>query len=182
MPVLAFPSLSRISSIAMLIALVTGASSSAALAKAPGTMEYPFSLEIVSGSREGELSVGTVSVPRASLPRGGTGTVEASKFTLTYAGRRFTEANLDGPALVRFHDGRPVELIAVGGPQDLRFGFSAGFSRDQFGRDEERFIPQGLPYFGYLDPHTYVDGAGVVSFGRAGGKGDVALGRVRRTL
>ncbi|MBT9560912.1 MAG: hypothetical protein IV100_33110 [Myxococcales bacterium] len=177
MSVLAVFSPSRISSFAMLIVLSTGVPTSLALAAAPETVQYPFSLEIVSGSREGERSTGTVSVPRASMPRGGSGTVEASAFTLNYAGRKLTEANLDGPAQVRFDRGRPVELIAVGGPQELRFGFTAGFSREQFCRSEEEFIRRGQPYFGYLDPETYVDGAGVVSFGRSAARGDIAGGR-----
>lgn len=40
----------------------------------------------------------------------------------------------------------------------------AGFDRGQFGRSEEAFIADGEPYFGDLDPATYVDGAGRVSY------------------
>ncbi len=123
-------------------------------------------MRIVSGSRAGELATGRVTIHPRDLPRHGNGLVTASRFTFKYAGETFTEADLDAPAQVRLERGEPVELIAVGGPGHLRFGFSAGFDRGQFGRAEEQFINAGEPYFGYLDPSTYVDGAGRVSFRR----------------
>jgi hypothetical protein len=100
----------------------------------------------------------------ADVPARGDVTVTARSFRFAYGGRSFTEKDLGEHAQVRFVNGTPVDLMAVGGPNHLRFGFSAGFDRGQFGRSEESFIADGEPYFGYLDPDTYVDGAGRVSY------------------
>lgn len=52
----------------------------------------------------------------------------------------------------------------VGGIPTQRFGFNAGFNREQFGRDEEAFVRNKEDYFGYLDRNTYVDGVGRIEY------------------
>lgn len=125
---------------------------------------WSFRVKIVSGSRTGQTWAGGFKVDPADIPARGDVTVTATSFRFSYGGKHFTEKDLGEPAQVRFVNGEPVDLMAVGGPNHLRFGFSAGFDRGQFGRSEEAFIPNGEPYFGYLDPDTYVDGAGRVSY------------------
>lgn len=129
----------------------------------PASLRWTFEVHIVSGSREGQRWPGAFTV--GELPPGGSGVVPVETFTFRYGRLRFTQGDL--AVRVRFENGEPVELLGVGGPDRLRFGFSEGFGREQFGRDSEAFIANGEPYFGYLDPDTYVDGAGTVSFLRA---------------
>lgn len=129
----------------------------------PAELRWNFVVRIVSGSREGQRWPGVFTV--GALPPDGSGVVPVETFSFQYGGMRFSQGDL--PVRVHFENGTPVELLGVGGPDHLRFGFSEGFGRDQFGRESEAFIPEGQPYFGYLDPDTYVDGAGVVRFTRA---------------
>ena len=48
--------------------------------------------------------------------------------------------------------------------QPFNFGFNNGFDRNQFGNASEAFIVNGGNYFAYLQPSTYVDGAGMIAY------------------
>lgn len=150
----------RRAALGALVMLLTTAS---AAADPPRTRRWTFEVEILTGSRAGQRFDGEFLV--GALPRRGTGVVPVETFAFSYGGERFTQTDL--PVRVRFARGEPVELLGVGGPNHLRFGFTEGFEREQFGRPEEGFILRGEPYFGYLDPSTIVDGAGRVRFTRA---------------
>jgi hypothetical protein len=53
---------------------------------------------------------------------------------------------------------------------NLRFGFTNGFERGQFQRPKEDFVRNGEDYFGYLNPETFVDGVGRITYRRTDGK------------
>lgn len=134
-----------------------------------GQSTWQFTVTIVSGSRSGQIWTGTFSVARSALAAARRQSIELepTHFQWFYAGSLFTRlpgGGFDAPPKVRFVDGNPVDILATGGNPDLRFGFSAGFDRRQFGRTSEAFIQRNLPYFGYLDPQTFVDGAGHITF------------------
>ncbi len=143
----------------------TVSSTPVATAATPAASSWDFQVRVVSGTQTGQVARGNFTVLDANRPPGGTGTAPTESFSFTWEGQTMTQRDLDGPLRVRFEGGAPVELVGTGGPHERRFGFSAGFERGQFGRDEESFIGEGDPYFGYLNTATYVDGAGVVEFG-----------------
>jgi hypothetical protein len=128
------------------------------------THQWEFVVYIISGSRSGQTWTGSFEINNRDLVGADDKAIIPENFFLHYAGRIFKASDLDDVPKIRFSNGQPVEVIATGGPKYLRFGLSAGFERGQFGRPSEQFIRNDRPYFGYLDPDTYVDGAGTISF------------------
>jgi hypothetical protein len=72
--------------------------------------------------------------------------------------------NIDGTPHAQIDGNNISKLAFTGGPNNNRFGLNVGFSRNQFGRDEESFVRNGEEYFGYLRPDTIVDGVGTVQY------------------
>ncbi len=148
------------------VALLVLASCVPSRETASSVTAFSFQVAIISGSRAGQMGTGALVLPSQALRTPGETQVPVHSFEFHYADRTFFAKDCDGVPMVRLVDGVPQEIIVTGGPRELRFGFSAGFERHQFGRASEHFILKGQPYFGYLDPRTYVDGAGKVSFAK----------------
>lgn len=125
---------------------------------------WTFQVNIISGSRAGQTWTGSLVLPPEDSESRGEVRVPARSFEFHYADKTFLMQDCDDIPMVRLVDGVPQEILVTGGPHELRFGFNAGFRREQFHRISERFILEGQSYFGYLNPETYVDGAGKVTF------------------
>lgn len=127
-----------------------------------------FTVKIISGTLAGSEFWGAANYQPEALQKLGTQNVELSDFAFCYIGPVIELSNFDPlyssrPSLA-IQDGRVVRINAIGGDGYRRFGFNGGFDRNQFGREEESFILKGEDYFGYLNPQTFVDGAGLISY------------------
>jgi hypothetical protein len=127
-------------------------------------VQYDFRIQIISGSKEGKVFKGSFSYNPNLLKKIGEETVEVESFSFSYEGEEFNEKNLDWTPRIKFMNNKLIDLSFVGGPNDKRFGLNEGFRREQFNRENEKYIIEGSSYFGYLDPYTYVDGAGKIEY------------------
>jgi len=116
---------------------------------------YIVDIQIISGTKSGQLASGIVSFAKDQTT--------ANRIIFHYDGGCYTMKDMSQPTAT-IENNSLRNLIFVGGPNDHRFGVNGGFNRKQFGREIESFIPNGEEYFGYLDPSTYVDGAGNVKY------------------
>lgn len=148
-----------------------------------GDYDISFVVTIISGSIKGQCFSGGFDLKKNSISNNSTGEiqVELYRFEFFYKGETITLENFDPlyksrPTAV-FANGHFIRLVAVGGAVAKRFGFNGGFNRFQFGRPSEMFIQEGKDYFGYLDPDTFVDGAGTIKYQeKSGNSGTNATG------
>ncbi|NEP90535.1 MAG: hypothetical protein F6K18_29030 [Okeania sp. SIO2C2] len=126
-----------------------------------GKMTYDFTVKILSGSLTGRQFTGFFTYDPSTLQGEGEETILAEEVKFNYLSQ-YTHQKQH--ARLAFKNGTFQRMIWVDGKQTERFGFNEGFERSQFGRPSENFIRQGQDYFGYLNPRTYVDGAGIVSY------------------
>ena len=119
---------------------------------------YDFLVNVVSGSLKGRQFGGFFSYDPSVLKGKGQETISVLQAEFNYLSK-YTES-----PTISFNDGKFEKLIWVSGKSTERFGFNAGFERNQFGRDEEAFIRNGKDYFGYLNERTFVDGAGTITY------------------
>ena len=127
-------------------------------------VHYDFKIQIISGTKEGKLFKGSFSYNSNLLKKVGEESLEVESFNFSYEGEEFNEKNLDWTPRVKFINNKFIDLSFVGGPNNKRFGLNEGFRREQFNREIEKYIIEGNSYFGYLDPVTYVDGAGKIEY------------------
>ncbi|MTJ10719.1 GUN4 domain-containing protein [Anabaena sp. UHCC 0204] len=125
---------------------------------------YKFTVNIVSGQLKSKKYEGHFTYDQSQLNCNGDETIEVLEAQFRYQGVNYTESSFDGLPKVSFKDGEFQHFIAVGGSIKRRFGFNDGFHRSQFGCPEEAFVREGKDYFAYLDPDTYVEGAGRVTY------------------
>lgn len=125
---------------------------------------YKFTVDVVSGQLKGKKYEGYFTYDESQLKQQGDERINLLEAQFKYLGH--TVSKFDGIPKLVFRNGKFQHLIAVGGSRKRRFGFNGGFSRSQFCRPEEAFIRQGKDFFGYLDPDTYVEGAGIVTYKR----------------
>ena len=123
-----------------------------------GKITYDFLVNVVSGSLKGRQFGGFFSYGPSVLKGKGQETISVLQAEFNYLSK-YTES-----PTISFNDGKFEKLIWVSGKSTERFGFNAGFERNQFGRDEEAFIRNGKDYFGYLNERTFVDGAGTITY------------------
>ena len=127
-------------------------------------IHYKFTVDVISGSHNGDIYTGTFSYDASLLKNTGSEKIEVLDLKFVYRGDTFCHFDCDSIPEVEFVDGEFKDLYLVGGPQTKRFGINAGFHRGQFGRGSEFFIHENKSYFGYLDEATYVDGAGKIEY------------------
>jgi Cdc6-like AAA superfamily ATPase len=124
---------------------------------------YDFLVNVISGRLTGKHFSGFFSYDPSVLKGKGQETITVLEAEFNYLSKY---SHKDGIPSISFTDGNFERFIWVLGKPTERFGFNDGFSRTQFGRDEEAFIGEGKDYFGYLDEKTYVDGAGTITYTR----------------
>lgn len=124
-------------------------------------MTYDFTVKILSGSLTGRQFTGFFTYDPSTLQGEGEETILAEEVKFNYLSQYTRQKQ---HARLAFKNGTFQRMIWVDGKKTERFGFNAGFNRWQFGRPNENFIRQGQDYFGYLNPRTFVDGAGIVSY------------------
>ena len=129
-----------------------------------GIVQYEFTVEIISGFLEKEVYKGKFSYNASRMKGTGAESLEVTDISFTYRCDVYQRKSFDWIPKVKIQDGKFIDIEFVGGPQNKRFGLNVGFNRNQFGRESESFIREGQRYFGYLDPHTYVEGAGKVTY------------------
>jgi hypothetical protein len=124
---------------------------------------YDFTVRIKSGSKLGQIFVGFFSYDPSShiTEREGEELITVSEIKFDY----MSTYDKDKPNIV-LDNKKFKRLEWVGGIPTQKFGFNAGFNREQFGRDEEAFVRNKEDYFGYLDRNTYVDGVGRIEYKR----------------
>lgn len=128
--------------------------------------DYTFEVNIVSGTHAGKTFRGAFTLP--PLNPGITGNIELVDFRFCYAGKLHDMSHFDplygSKPRATVKAGKLVRLECCGGTVTLRFGFTNGFERDQFQRSHEDFVRSGEDYFGYLNPETFVDGVGRITY------------------
>jgi hypothetical protein len=128
-------------------------------------IQYDFVVKIVSGSMAGKEFRGSFAYSLSTATQKGEESIPVADFKFTYRDGDYTHQTLDGVPQVSLKNGKFQTLVLVGGTAENRFGFNAGFEREQFNRQGvEDFVREGKPFFGYLNPDTYVDGVGKVIF------------------
>lgn len=120
---------------------------------------YLIKINIISGSKKGQLAEGIVSFLQDATQ----GIHHANRFILHYDDQCYTIKETGAPK-AELYEGLISNLKVVAGPSQHRFGINGGFARTQFRRNSEKFILEGKEYFGYLYPNTIVDGAGTISY------------------
>jgi len=150
--------------IALMIAPLAAQSSDVRGPVIMGPVQYDFTVKIISGFLEGDVYRGHFAYDPSHLKGVGAETIEVTEIDFKYRGDEYQRNGFDGVPKVRFKDGQFLDIVFVGGPKTKRFGLNAGFRREQFGRNSERFIREGKGYFGYLDKRTFVDGAGKITY------------------
>jgi hypothetical protein len=121
-----------------------------------------FTVQIVSGSRTGLVYTGTFQYDSSLLTGAAQETLEAQNLQFNYLAPQAQQ--FDSKGILTFVNGRFVSLVVAGGPGTQRFGINTGFDRNQFGRPEEAFVPNGEQFFGYLSLNGFVDGAGTMRY------------------
>jgi hypothetical protein len=117
-----------------------------------------FLVNVVSGSLKGKQFKGSFTYNPLLLKGKGQETINVLSAEFNYLSKYTETPNIS------FTDGNFERLIWVSGKSTERFGFNAGFRREQFGRPEEAFIRNGKDYFAYLNAGTFVDGAGTITY------------------
>ncbi|MDB9466153.1 GUN4 domain-containing protein [Dolichospermum circinale CS-539] len=125
---------------------------------------YKFTVYVVSGQLKTKRYEGHFSYDQSQLNCNGDENIEVLEAQFRYQGVNYTESSFDGLPKISFKNGQFQNFIAVGGSIKRRFGFNDGFHRSQFRRPEEAFVREGKDYFAYLDPDTYVEGVGRVTY------------------
>jgi hypothetical protein len=128
------------------------------------SLNYPIRMgvDIVSGTMNGQHFVGAIDYDASLVSKTERSVIAARNVRFCY--RNGLLESFDAPPQLEFDKGTFVRAIGTGGDNQNRFGFNAGFDRNQFGRETEAFIRNGDDYFAYLNPATYVDGAGVINY------------------
>ena len=133
---------------------------------------YTFDVKIVSGTLAGKIFRGAFTLP--PLNPSITGNVQLLDFLFCYAGKLHDMSHFDplygSKPRATVEAGKLVRLECCGGVANLRFGFTNGFERGQVQRPKEDFVRNGEDYFGYLNPETFVDGVGRITYRRTDGK------------
>jgi|LakMenEpi09Nov12_1017454.scaffolds.fasta_scaffold00837_3 hypothetical protein len=117
-----------------------------------------FLVNVISGSLKGKQFKGSFTYNPLLLKGKGQETINVLSAEFNYLSKYTETPNIS------FTDGNFERLIWVSGKSTERFGFNAGFRREQFGRPEEAFIRNGKDYFAYLNAGTFVDGAGTITY------------------
>lgn len=125
---------------------------------------YKFIVNVISGFLKGKEYQGCFSYNSSQLRNTGEETIEVVDARFRYQGVDHTESSFDGLPQVSFKAGEFQHFIALGGSRKCRFGINAGFNHLQFCRPEEASMREGKDYFGYLDPDTFVEGAGKITY------------------
>jgi hypothetical protein len=125
---------------------------------------YLFTVNIISGRLKGKIYKGFFSYDSSQLNSIGEERLSVEEFMFDYQGVFHTNSSFGSLPQVVFNNGKFQFLEAIGILMKRRFGFNAGFKKSQFSRDEEAFVRAGEGYFAYLDPDTFVEGAGTITY------------------
>jgi formylglycine-generating enzyme required for sulfatase activity len=130
---------------------------------------YNFTVNVFSGSQQGQTYQGTFSYDPALLTGRGEESlgIDQIQAELTYNGERHTR--FDSWSKLVFVDGHLQKLQLEGGSDYSRFGINSGFGLDwiqeQFNTHyRQSYEAAGENFFGYLDRNRSLDGVGAVTF------------------
>ncbi len=119
---------------------------------------------IISGTYTGKTGYALFSYDQDKVKGGSQETIDGEQIGFNFLGQ-----TINGKPQIMLTNGKfqNVAWVATAKAADgkpFNFGFNNGFERNQFNRPSESFIVNGDNYFGYLNPDTYVDGAGRITY------------------